>query len=328
MSLPALRAVRARYPAAEITVLALDWVADLYHRELIANEIIPYPARRGAHDLGAKHRLAKELAARNFDAAILFQNALEAALLAWHAHIPIRAGYNRDGRGMLLTHAVSVPRKGEIPPHESYYYLELARRLGVVDSLPAEPFIRLRGNDEARQSGLGLLRQRGFDGAVIGISPGAAYGTAKRWFPQRFADAAAIVAREKHASVVLFGSKSERELCESVAASLSAAHVHCLNLAGATTLREFIDMTAACRLMLTNDSGAMHIASALGIPTVTVFGATDWIATAPTGPLARIVRHEIECAPCLKRECPLGHHRCMELVRADEVARTALDLLK
>ena len=94
------------------------------------------------------------------------------------------------------------------------------------------------------------------------------------------------------------------------------------------TAGAFIDMAAACELMLTNDSGAMHIASALGVPTVTVFGATDWIATGPTGPLARIVREEVECAPCLKRECPLGHHRCMDLVSSDRVAHTALELLK
>lgn len=328
MSLPALRAIRTRYPNAEITILALDWVAGLYDREGIADYILPYPARRGARDLTAKRQLAASLRKRHFDAAILLQNAFEAAFVAWLARIPIRAGYDRDARGMFLTHAVPLPAKGAIPRHESFYYLELLRRLGIVDSLPAEALIRLNAAAPARESGARLLQQHNLGRTVIGISPGAAYGTAKRWFPEKFADTAVLIARRRQATVALFGSKAERELCVSVADRIQSAAIPTHNFAGETTLREFIDMTAACLVMLTNDSGAMHISSALGTPTVTVFGATDWIATAPTGPNARIVRHEIDCAPCLKRECPLGHHRCMHLVEPAQVAQAAFDLLK
>ncbi|MDX1983644.1 MAG: lipopolysaccharide heptosyltransferase II [Bryobacteraceae bacterium] len=314
MSLPALRAIRRRFPNARISILALNWVADLYGREPFADEVIAYPAGRGRRDLGAKARLIGQLRERGFDTAILLQNAFEAAAVARAASIPVRIGYNRDGRALLLTHAVALPRKGEIPRHESFYYLELLRRAGIVNELPAEVLIRLEGARPAE----GL-------GEVIGVSPGAAYGTAKRWLPGRFAEAASRVAREIGASVLLFGSAAERELCDGVKEKLT---VPGRNLAGQTTLREFIDMAAACRLMLTNDSGAMHIASAVGIPTVAVFGATDHIGTGPTGPLARVVREPIECSPCLKRECPLGHHNCMKLVEAHRVAQVALDLLK
>lgn len=328
MSLPALRAIRDRYPKARISVLALDWVAGLYGREPFADEVIAYPARRGARDLRAKQRLARELRNRKFDCAILLQNAFEAALFVKAAGIPIRAGYDRDGRRLLLTHAVVVPRKDEIPRHESYYYLELLRRLGIIDSLPPEVIIRLDGAAAARAVGRESVIRHGLGESVIGVSPGAAYGNAKRWLPERFAEAACIVARETGSSVALFGSSGERELCESVAHDIRSRGAACVNFAGKTTLAEFIEMTAACRLMLTNDSGAMHIASATGIPTVTVFGATDDIGTGPTGPLARVVREPIECSPCLKRECPLGHHQCMKLVTAGRVAQTALDLLK
>jgi heptosyltransferase II len=327
MGLPALRAIRTRFPDARISVLALPWVADLYCREPFCDEVIPYTATRGARDWQGKWQLAQDLRARHFDAAFLFQNAFEAAFVAWLAGIPIRLGYNRDGRGVLLTHRIPVPQKGEIPPHESFYYLELLRRAGLLDELPKEAFIRLEGASAARQAGLALLHDRGIHGPVIGVSPGAAYGTAKRWLPDRFAEAAAIVAREHNATVVLFGAKDERPLCEIVHSYLRSFATPAHNLAGETTLREFVELTAACLLSLTNDSGAMHISSALGVPTVTVFGATDHIATGPTGPLAKVVREPVFCSPCFLRECPIDH-RCMTEVPAARVARTALDLLQ
>lgn len=328
MSLPALRAIRARFPSARISVLALNWVADLYGREPFADEVIPYPAARGAHDLRAKWQLADTLRQRRFDCAILLQNAFEAAAIAWLARIPVRIGYDRDGRGVLLTHAIAVPRPGEIPRHESFYYLELLRRAGLAGPLPEDIVIRLDAAAGARAQGLAALAACGLGDSVIGVSPGAAFGSAKRWMPERFAEAACEVASATRSSIALFGSAGERPLCDQVLAEVRQRGVDCRNLAGETSLRQFIDMAAACRLMLTNDSGAMHIASAVGIPTVTVFGATDHIGTGPTGPLARVVREPIECSPCLKRECPLGHHNCMKAVSARQVAETALELLK
>ena len=160
------------------------------------------------------------------------------------------------------------------------------------------------------------------------MSPGAAYGTAKRWLPERFAGSAIRMANELGAAVAIFGSKDERDLCQSVATSVSASIAKPVrNFAGETTLAEFIDLAAACRIYLTNDSGAMHIASALGVPTVAIFGATDDQTTGPTGPLARVVREPVECSPCLKRECPIDH-RCMTRVSAARVAEVALELLK
>jgi heptosyltransferase-2 len=156
----------------------------------------------------------------------------------------------------------------------------------------------------------------GIGGAAIGISPGAAYGTAKRWLPERFAE----TARKFPGSVLVFGSAAERELCGRVAQETGGR-----NLAGETKLAEFIELASVCRLFLTNDSGAMHVASALGVPTVAVFGATDDVATGPTGDLARVVRAHAECSPCLLRECPIDH-RCMTRVTSDAVAAAAFQL--
>jgi len=320
MSLPALRALRETSPGAHIAILAKPWVADLYRREPFCDELIPYTSRT----LAEKWNAAKLLRPRQFDCAVLLQNAFEAAALAYLAHIPERIGYARDGRSSLLTRAIAVPRRDEIPRHERFYYLELLRRAGILDRLPENDSIRLDGSAAARQAGLERFRALGLGDTVVGVSPGAAYGTAKRWLPERFAQAASQVALERGASVAIFGSKEERELCESVT---SAVTVPVRNFAGETSLSEFIELAAACCVYLTNDSGAMHIASALGVPTVAVFGATDDTTTGPTGAWSRVVREPVECSPCLKRECPIDH-RCMTRVDSSRVAQTALELLK
>ncbi len=314
MSLPALRVVRDRFPASEITVLARPSVADLYARESFVDRVIPYTAASGFHDLAGKRRAAARLRAERFDCAILFQNAFEAAALVWLARIPRRIGYARDGRGWLLTDPIPVPKHGEIPRHQRFYYLELLRRAGLGPELPENPPVRLTNLNPRRES-------------LIGVSPGAAYGTAKRWLPERFAEVAVNLARQHAAPVALFGSSSERALCEQVAAAVRAADVAVHNYAGETSLRDFMDLAAQCRIFLTNDSGAMHVASALGVPTLTIFGATDDISTGPTGGFARVLRRHVECSPCLLRECPIDH-RCMTAVTVDIATNAALLLWK
>lgn len=273
--------------------------------------------------MGARAAAAGE----RFDLALLLQNAFDAAMVTWLARIPRRIGYNRDARGPLLTDAVPVPKSGEIPRHERFYYLELLKRSGLVPTPPQSDQIRLYGAPAARIAGQQLFAQHEMPSPVIGLSPGAAYGSAKRWLPERFADSADEIARARQASIALFGSAEERLLCTGIAEDLARRGHQVKNFAGETTLRQFIDLAAACQLFLTNDSGAMHVASALGVPTVTVFGATDDTATGPTGTFARVVRQPVECSPCLLRECPIDH-RCMTGVSASRVASVALDLLE
>jgi heptosyltransferase II len=317
MSLPALRAVRNRYPDARITVLAKPWVAALYEGELSIDRVIPLEAASGARDWKAKWDLARRLRDERFDLAVVLPNSFESAAVVWLAGVRRRVGYARDGRSWLLTDAIALPAKGEIPRHERFYYLEMLRRAGLIEALPDVPEIRLDGIAEARRRGAELFAKAGVKLPVIGVSPGAAYGAAKRWLPERFGEAAAHLA----GSVAVFGSAAERAICEEVARASGGR-----NFAGETSLREFIDMTAACHLFLTNDSGAMHIASALGVPSVTVFGPTDESATGPLGAAARLVREPVECAPCLLRECPIDH-RCMTRVTAQRVIVAAEELI-
>jgi heptosyltransferase-2 len=328
MSLPAVRAIRGRFPDDRITVLAKPWVAALYEGESSIDRVITFEGASGAKDWNAKRELVSRLREGGFDLAILLPNSFESAALVRLAGVKRIVGYARDGRGLLLSDAIPVPKPGEIPAHERFYYLELLRRAGLIDASPADwmktvPEIRLDGIHERREKGEELFRALGIDLPVVGVSPGAAYGSAKRWLPGRFAESAARLANELGSgSVAVFGSPAEKAMCEEVASSAGGR-----NLAGATSLRDFIAMTAACSVFLTNDSGAMHIASALGVPSVTVFGPTNENATGPTGPAARLVREPVECAPCLKRECPIDH-RCMTRVTVDQVVLAAGELLK
>jgi len=317
MSLPAIRALRDAFPGAHLTVHARPAVADLYARESAIDAVMLYAGNRRA--------AAADLRRECFDCAVLLPNSFDAALVVWMARIPRRIGYRRDGRRWLLTEAVPPPESGEIPRHQRFYYLELLRRAGIIHAYPPCAEIRLDACETAREAGRNLLRDAALASPVIGVSPGAAYGDAKRWLPERFADAAITIARRRGATVAVFGSTGERPLCESVAGSIRGAGVEVHDFAGETTLARFIELAAGCRLFLTNDSGAMHIVSALDVPTVTVFGATDETTTGPTGSRARIVREQVECAPCLLRNCPIDH-RCMTRVTSDRVAELALEL--
>ncbi len=324
MSIPALREIRRSFRDGEIVVLARPWVADLYRREDFCDRLITYENRGRHAGARGKLRLAAELRREHFDCAVLLQNAFDAALLAWLARIPRRIGYSRDARRPFLTKPITVPRKNEIPEHQRYYYLELLRRAKLIETLPECSEIRLSGATQAAESGRALWQQRGLPAERwIGVSPGAAFGGAKRWLPERFAESAAKLSLELDAEIAIFGSAAEAELCETVAAK-AGPRAH--SLAGKTTLAEFIDLAATCTVYLTNDSGPMHVASALGIPTVAVFGATDHIATGPTNEWARIVRQPVECSPCLLRECPIDH-RCMTRVESAAVIAEAQNLL-
>jgi heptosyltransferase-2 len=320
ISLAAVRALRSVLPHAEIAVAVRPYLADFYARESAIDRVIPYTART----LTAKREFARSLRPHHFDLAVLLQNAFDAALLAWMANIPERIGYRRDARGLLLTHAIPVPEPGDIPRHERFYYLELLRRAGMIEHLPPSEEIRLDHVDAARESGLAHIAALGAPTPVIGVSPGAAYGGAKRWFPERFAEAA-IALSPVARSVLVFGSASDRVACDHVAAALARSPLTVRNLVGQTTLVEFINLASACRLFLTNDSGSMHVAAALGVPTVAVFGPTDDTTTGPVSHIAQVVREHAECSPCLLRECPIDH-RCMTRVTANRVSTSALQL--
>ena len=312
MALPALRAARTKFPDAEIAILARSYIAAIYEGQGICDELIVLDDRR---------RVIGEMRARKFDMALLLQNAFEAAWIAWRAGIPERIGYARDGRSLLLTKAVTVPKQGEIPAHEQYYYLELLRRVGWMDALPQESFIALHVPEENRRRASAFLQKAGAlsDRLRIAIGAGASYGSAKCWPPDRFAELANRLQTQMDADVILFGTAGEAAVSSAITAGMRHAPI---DLTGKTSIADLPALLSQCHLFIGNDSGAMHVAGAVGLPVVAVFGPTDPLGTAPVTPRCSIVQEKPHCSPCFLRRCPTDH-RCMKRVTPDAVEAAA-----
>jgi heptosyltransferase II len=313
MALPALRAVRSRFSEAEITLLARPYVAAIYKNQQVCDKMMFVEDARDT---------VSELRAEKFDSALLLQNAFQAAWFAWRAGIPERIGYARDGRSLLLTKAVPVPKLGEIPVHEQYYYLELLRRAGWLDSLPNESFIKLNVPEENRQRAAEFLLSTGVrpDSCRIAIGAGASYGSAKCWPPDRFAELANRLHAQAQADVILFGTPAEAAVSSAIAAGMSHPPI---DLTGKTSIKDLPALLSQCHLFIGNDSGAMHVAAAVGLPVVAVFGPTDPFGTAPVTPSCSIVQEKPYCSPCFLRRCPTDH-RCMTRVTPDAMEAAAL----
>jgi len=315
---PAISALRRRFPEAELTLLVKPTVAELFTGHPAVPQILVYEDRGQHAGLTGKWRLAQELRRGRFDLAILFQNAFEAALLAFLAGIPWRYGYATDGRRLLLSDPVPRPGRGAVA-HQVQYYLGMLRRLGCEQTAASPRLVVFHEEDTAMAR---RLAESGISGAelLIGLNPGSTYGGAKRWLPERFAETADRLAGQFAAKVLIVGARGEESLAEAIAARIKAKTVV---LSGRTSVRELMAAVKRCAVFLTNDTGPMHIAAAFGVPVVAVFGPTDWRTTAPFGSGHALVRQPVECAPCLLRECPIDH-RCMERVTADEVYQAAI----
>ena len=321
MAIPALDCIRRARPGAEICVLARPVIADLFACEPFADRILRYDFRGTHRGWLGRARLVRELRLEKFDVAVLLQNAFEAAWLAWRARIPERIGYARDGRGLLLTRAIRVPEKEEIPAHESQYYLELLRRAGWIEARPPVPSIRLRVSPAAREAAESMLRQAGArkDAWRCAIAPGASYGTAKCWLPERFALLADRLISECDADVIFFGTPNEKQTAHSICSAMKS---RAISVVGETSTRELAALIASCSLFIGNDSGAMHVAAAAGLPVVGIFGPTDPQGTAPVTEQFALVREAVSCSPCFLRRCPIDH-RCMERITVDAVLAAA-----
>jgi heptosyltransferase II len=318
MALPALQAVRNKFPAVQISILALPYVADIYRGQGIADELIPYD-RNGEHKgIGGKEKLADVLRLKKFDTALLLQNAFDAAWITWRAGIPERIGYNRDARGVLLTKPIRVPTAGEIPAHEKYYYLELLKRAGWIDALPKIPEVSLHVSEEESRHAEAKLQSFGSQARAvrIAVAAGASYGSAKCWPPERFAKAINQLLKERKAEVILFGTPTEAGVSAAIQAGLDQS---ALDLTGATQIAELPALLSRCTAFLGNDSGAMHVAAAVGLPVVAVFGPTDPEGTAPLTPRCTIVQERPYCSPCFLRRCPTDH-RCMTAIAPQRVS--------
>lgn len=318
MTTPAVRTIRTNFPGAHLAILAYPWVADVFRASPHVDEVILFQPDGEHRGLPGLWRLARQLAARDFDLAILLQNAFKAALIVRLAGIPVRAGYSRDGRRPLLTHPVTIrPEVRQL--HQVHYYQDLCRQLGLSPG-PDELFLAVApAVAKWAESFLAAYAGR----PVIGLNPGAAFGPAKCWPVERYGALAARLAGELKAVIPVFGTAADTH---TAAAIKTFAPEQVIDLTGRTSLAEAMALIGRCDGFVTNDSGLMHVAAAQNTPLVAIFGSTDPVATGPFSERAVVVRHELDCQPCLKPRCR-ADFRCMTEIEVAEVFAAVRELL-
>ncbi|HEX6323399.1 MAG TPA: lipopolysaccharide heptosyltransferase II [Vicinamibacterales bacterium] len=324
MALPALAAFRRALAGDDVTLVGPRSVMTLFDELHDAQ-----PARTLTLAGGTGRAAVASLRAGGFDRIVLFTNSFGSAWLAKRAGIRERWGYGGRGRGLLLTRAARRPSKGE-RGHHADFYRTLARRFDAVEGLDAPP--RLTARPETRARGADALRKAGVDAGrpLVVFAPGAAYGHAKRWTPARVAEVAARLVRERGAAAVLEGAPADRDTGRAIESWLRA-HApaeagRVVNMIGRADVRGLVGTLAHASLVIANDSGAAHLAAAMGVPTITIFGPTDERVSAPIGPGAAL-SHDVFCRPCMLRDCPIDH-RCMKRITADTVFARAEALLQ
>ncbi len=356
LALPALRAVAANFPQAELWVAASTRTAELLAEEKEIKGVMEVPEVMNLKDMW---RVARKWRQMRFDLTILLTNSFGSAALSFLARIPDRWGYASDGRGFLLTRKVrsrteehwdNAQEKGngekgkatngtlfsqeEIVGHQAYYYLRLLKELNL--QIPEEPEITIEVTAAEQEEARRMLQAGGVDvdelkknrWPLVLLNPGAAYGAAKCWPPERFGEVAAILEHRRKAAWAVVGSSAEVALAEWVikAAQQRGAQGPSLMLAGKTTLRELLGLMSLADLFISNDSGTMHLANALRLPVVAIFGPTDPRVTRPFHQPYAVFHKRVVCWPCYYRQCPYDH-RCMKAISPEEVVEACLALL-
>jgi heptosyltransferase-2 len=314
MSLPAIYSARKIFPKTHIAVLTDPNYAELYQNQSYIDEVIPYRLEKGVRRLRSINRVAKKL--KGFDCAIIFPRSFSSAFMIYLAGIPRRIGYKGDMRTFLLTDAIE---RQEIIKniHRVYYFVNLLTPIyrGKIKSRMPLLEIPQHVKDWAGQQ---IKKGR----MVVGFNPGAIYGSAKMWDIEKFARVAKLLIKSYGVKVAVFGSQSEIELSKKFS-RLVNGNDNLINFTGKTSVLQLCALIERCCLFITNDTGAMHVADALGVPIVAIFGSTDPYTTSPYGAKKTIIRHRVDCAPCLLKKCPTDH-RCMKLVKVEEVYDAAI----
>jgi lipopolysaccharide heptosyltransferase II len=318
LSFPAVYALRQQFPNAHITVLTRSRLADLWKANPSIDEVLPYDMPSGVRRILGELQIARLIKQKTIDLAVIFPRSFSSALMVFVGGVPRRIGYKSEGRGLLLTERIACTAE-LLSRHRMYYYLHLIKQLGSYPSPPL-PSLALNGTQERWADT--FLSDSGLKGEVlVGLNPGATYGEAKCWPPERFTELGRRLIKDKGATILIFGSSrpQEKVLNATIARGISEG---CLNLSGKTSLLQLAALLRRCRLLVTNDTGTMHVAAAIGTRVLAIFGPTDPRTTSPLGKGHVVIRREVSCSPCLKRVCP-EDHRCMELISVADVLEGA-----
>lgn len=316
------KTLRACYPEMNIDVLAPAWTESLLVRMSEVREIIVQPVGHGRLALGERYRLGRRLRKAAYDWSLILPNSWKSALIPYFARIPRRSGFLGEFRYGLLNDVRHLNRQESPSTVQRFVTLGLSKKAGVPD-LNSLPIPQLQVDQKRLSASIKRLELDGSRPALA-LCPGAEYGPAKRWPPEYFAAIARYYNSQGWQSWI-FGSDRDRSIAEAVC---HHAGPGCINLAGKTSLEEVVDLMSACQAVVSNDSGLMHLAAAIGRPLVAIFGSSDPGFTPPLAMPGRffIERLDLECSPCFERECPLGHLRCLRGLHPERIMR-ALDTL-
>lgn len=317
MSFPAVNSLRRLFPQAHIYLLVMSNLAELWQANPDIDEVIPYDMPTGAGRIFAEVGIARLIRDKAIDLAVVLPRSFSSAWIVFLGRIPHRIGYKGEVRDWLLTERVG--RTADIlNQHRMYYYLKLIECLGR-GPFPSLPSLSL--TDEIDVWANHFLLHNGLRGKVlIGFNPGATYGEAKCWPFEKFVELGRRLKQMYDASILIFGSSQpkEQELNATIAEGIGEG---CFNLSGKTSLLELASLLRQCHLLVTNDTGTMHVAAAVGTRVVAIFGPTDPQTTSPLGKGHTVIRAGVPCSPCLKRVCP-EDHRCMDLIEVEQVYNT------
>lgn len=306
--------LKQRYTGSRIEVLAPGWTRALLERMPEVDEAIALDIGHGELKLGTRLRLGRQLRARHYDRAIVLPNSFKSALVPFDARARVRTGFGGELRYGLLNDIRQLDRN-KLPRTVDRF---IALALGPNEPLPEIPTPRIRADVDKARMALARLGRNMPEKPVLGLCPGAEYGPAKRWPAEYFAEVAKAKLNEG-CEVWLFGSKNDTPVSNTIQ---SLTGDRCLDLCGKTTLGEAIDLMSLTTAVVTNDSGLMHVAAALGRALIAIYGSTDPSHTPPMSDEATILYLSIECSPCFKRECPFGHYRCLRDIMPDTVLNT------
>ncbi|MEY2547129.1 MAG: heptosyltransferase, partial [Verrucomicrobiota bacterium] len=302
MSAPTVRAIKRGRPDAHVTVLSPEKLAPLWKLIPEVDAVLSLPNKSL---FGAVRLIEKQ---PRFEVAILLPNSLRAALEVWLADVNRRVGYRGHARAWLLNQIVPERSRRGPPQHHARRYLHIVRKTGGRTRKWKDAFTLSASSSSTR----------------LALCPGAEYGPAKRWLPERFSEVAKAIVDLTKVQWVLLGTEKDVDLGKQIAAAIGDG---CVNRIGETNLEELIAELRTCRLCLTNDTGTMHLATLLGIPVVAIFGSTEPALTRPLGRGHIVIRHHVECSPCFLRECPIDF-RCMRAVEVAEVRDAIMSILQ
>ena len=325
---PLLANLKLLYPDSKIDILASNWVAPVYRACSEVHEVIEAKFEHKKLQWNLRKEIAKEIEAKNYQACFVLPNSFKSALIPWLANIPFRIGYRGELRFGLINLALDNPSKVNRPPMVEHY-LVLSQLLKDDESIPLDKLApKLNVSGAAKQQVGQKLQDANINrDSIYAICPGAEYGPSKRWPTEHFAVLAQqLIKQNSNNQIVLLGSKSDYFLAQEITSqSKLVSNIH--NWCGNTSLDEAIALIGMSKAVVSNDSGLMHIAAALQIPQVAIFGSSDPAHTPPLSDKAKIMWLNMSCSPCHKRVCPLGHLRCLKDILPEQVLAT-LNILK